>query len=232
VAICSRPESTAAHHYWHRYAANQQLSFPIRLITWLSPKHASHGLAVWAPVVRAEERPLIYKRLDEALDLLKASAPGRYARVRHSLKGILIFGTDSTNASYIPGTGVCQLRERFMLAPDTTAAAVACTVVHEATHGRLFHLGIPYDEPLRYRVEMVCIKASLLTAQRLPGAEVQVERCRRQLTIDPEWFSSESFTQRAAGEMRKLGAPEWLIRHLVRVRRKRAAKVAGRLRAD
>jgi hypothetical protein len=52
-------------------------------------------------------------------------------------------------------TAVCRLGEKFILAPDTIAEAVACTVVHEATHGRLFKLGIPYDEPLRYRVEMM-----------------------------------------------------------------------------
>ena len=201
------------------------MSYLIRLLVWRSPKHASHGLPVWAPLVRNDERSLIYKRLDEALSLLKADAPGRFERVRRSLKGFLIFGMDSVNASYNPATGVCQLRERFMLAPDTTAAAVACTVVHEATHGRLFKLGIPYDEPIRYRVELVCIKASLFTAKKLRGAEAQVEECRRQLSIDPGFFSNDSFTERAANDFRALGWPEWLIRTLVWIRRKRAAKV-------
>lgn len=203
------------------------MSYPIRLLAWMSPKHASHDLPVWTPLVRNEERPLIYRRLDEALSLLRASAPGRYERVRQSLKGFLIFGMDSINASYDPPTGVCRLGEKFILAPDTTAAAVACAVVHEATHGRLFKLGIPYDEPIRYRVEMVCIKASLLTAQRLPGAEAQVERCRRQLSIDPGFFSADSFTERAANELRALGLPEWFIRTFVWIRRKRVAKVAA-----
>jgi hypothetical protein len=208
------------------------MGFLTRLNTWLSPKYALHGLPVWTPVARAEERSLIYKRLDEALNLLKAGAPGRYERVRASLKGILIFGIDSTRASYNSDTGICELRQKFMLAPDTTALAVACVVVHEATHGRLFQLGIPSDESLRYRVEMVCIKASLLTMQRIPGAEVEVDRCRRQLTIDPGYFSNESRTQRAAGELRKFGAPEWLVRHLIWFRRRRAAKLAGRLRSN
>jgi hypothetical protein len=166
------------------------------------------------------------------LHLLKAGAPGRFERVRASLKGILIFGIDSTRASYNSDTGICELRQNFMLAPDTTAVAVACVVVHEATHGRLCQLGIPSDESLRYRVEMVCVKASLLTMRRIPGAEAEVDRCRRQLTIDPEYFSNESFTQRAAGELRKFGAPEWLVRCLIWFRRRRAAKLAGRLRSN
>jgi hypothetical protein len=184
-------------------------------------------LPVWAPLVANEERPLVYRRLDDALNLLKANAPGRYERVRQSLKGFLIFGIDSINASYDPATAVCRLGEKFMLAPDTTPEAVACTVVHEATHGRLFRLGIPYDEPLRYRVEMICIKAALFTAQRLSGAEAQVERCRGQLTIDPNFFSADSYAQRAANNLREAGLPEWLIRTLVWIRRKRAAKLAA-----
>jgi hypothetical protein len=194
----------------------------MRLTKWLSPKHASHGVPVWTPVTGTGERPLIYELLDEALNLLKASAPGRYERVRHSLKGILIFGKDSIRGSYMSDTGICRLRESFMLAPDTTAAAIACVLVHEATHGRLFRLGIPYDELLRYRVEMVCIKATLLTARRLPRAEVEVDRCRRQLTLDPKYLSNESFTQRADGELRELGAPVWLIRFSIWFRRRRA----------
>ena len=206
---------------------HEQMSYPIRLLEWMSPKHAAHGLPVWTPGFRTEQRQLIYARLAHALSLLKATAPGRYERVRHSLKGFLILGTDSINADYDSRTGVCRLGERFMLAPDTTAAAVACAVVHEATHGWLYKLGIPYDEPIRYRIELVCIKAALLTAQRLPGAEAQVERCRRQLLIDPGFFSNESFTQRTADNLRALGWPRWLVRAFFWIRRKRAAKVAA-----
>ena len=207
------------------------MSYPIRLFAWMSPKHTSHGLPVWAPLIRKEERALIYKRLDEALTLLRTSAPGRYERVRNSLKGFAIFGINPINANYDPATAVCRLGERFMLASDTTTAAVACTIVHEATHGRLFQLGIPYDEPVRYRVELACIKASMLTAQRLPGAEAEVERCRRQLSIDPGFFAKESFAQRAADDMRADGLPEWLIQTLVWIRRKRAARRAQNIAA-
>lgn len=229
--IRSRSKAVLEHIAMHTrkppFAAHGKLTLVIRLLTWISRKHSIHGLPVWAPLVANEERPLIYRRLDDALSLLKANAPGRYERVRQSLKGFLIFGIDSINASYDPTTAVCRLGEKFMLAPDTTPEAVACTVVHEATHGRLFRLGIPYDEPLRYRVEMICIKAALFTAQRLSGAEAQVERCRGQLTIDPNFFSTDSYAERAANNLRAAGLPEWLIRTLVWIRRKRAAKLAA-----
>ena len=178
------------------------------------------------PLTRKPERSLIYKRLDDALSFLKANAPGRYERVRCTLGGFLIMGIDPIHASYDPATGVCRLRERYMLASDTTLAAIACTIVHEATHGRLFKLGIPYDEPIRHRIEQVCIRASLLTAQRLPGteAEAEAERCRRQLSaISPISYSAASFDERIANDMRANRMPEWFIRMILKIRRRKRA---------
>lgn len=195
-------------------------------MVWMSPKHESHGLPVWVPVVRNPQRSQIYKQLDDALNLLKANAPGRHERVRNSLNGFLVLGIDAIDASYDPGTGICQFRERFMLAPETTIDSVACCIVHEATHGWLSKLGIPYDEPIRHRVELVCIKASLLAAQRLPCAEAEVERCRRQLSVSPDWLSDDAFFDRAVDELRENGTPEWLTRIGLWIHRKRAAKVA------
>jgi hypothetical protein len=54
-----------------------------------------------------------------------------------------------------------------------------------------------------------------------------VERCRGQLTIDPNFFSADSYAERAANNLREAGLPEWLIRTLVWIRRKRAAKLAA-----
>lgn len=193
-----------------------------RLLTWISPRRKSHGLPVWAPLSTREERWLISERLNEALNLLSKHAPARHTRVVRSLKGFLILGTQSITASYDPANAVCRLGENFMAAPDTTATAVACAVVHEATHGWLFKLGIPYDEPIRYRVEMVCIKAALLAAQRLPGGEAEVERCRAQMLIDPAFFSNDMFIERGISHLRELGCPKWLIRTVVWIGRRRA----------
>jgi hypothetical protein len=194
-----------------------------KLLTWLSPNHVSHGLPVWTPLSTQEQRALTYERLNEALVLLRSHVPQRYARVLRSLKGFLVLGTDSINASYDPANGVCRLGETFMAAPATTAAAIACTVVHEATHAWLFRLGIGYDSPIRHRVELLCIKASLLAAQRFPGAEAEVEHCRGQMSIDAEFFSNEKFVERSTNHLRELGCPEWIIRTLLWIRQKRAA---------
>lgn len=195
----------------------------LKVLAWLSPKHISHGLPVWTPLSTQSERTLAYERLDEALALLRSHVPARYSRVLRCLKGFLILGTDSINASYDPANGVCRLGEKFITASATTAAALARTVVHEATHGWLFRLGIGYHPPIRHRVELVCIKASLFAMQRIPGAEAEVEYCRGQMSIDPEFLSNEQFLERSKNHLRELGCPEWVIRTLLWIRRKRAA---------
>ncbi|HZR69665.1 MAG TPA: hypothetical protein VFB01_11500 [Burkholderiales bacterium] len=164
---------------------------------------------------------MIYKRIDAALGLLKQHAPERYHRAVRLLKAFLVLGNDSAHASFDRTNETCRLRERFMLAPDTTDASLACTIVHEATHARLFELGIPYDEPVRYRVEMVCIRSALLAARRFPGAQAEVERCREQLSIEPSVFSNEGYIDQRAKDLRDLGCPEWIVRAVVWIARKR-----------
>lgn len=110
-----------------------------------------------------------------------------------------------------------------MLATDTTLPAIAATTVHEATHGWLFSLGIGYDEPVRHRVEQICIRAALRVAQNLPGAEDEVDRCRQQLTMTADAFSDEGYEQLIVQQLRETGAPNWLIRSAIWLKRKRAS---------
>ena len=194
-----------------------------RLLTWLGPDYTLYGLPVWAPLSKATERSQAYERLADALYMLRRHAPVRYDRVLRLLNGFLIFGTDpDANASYDPINGVCRLGASFMVAPTTTSVEIACAVVHEATHAWLFKLGIGYDEPIRHRVELVCIRAALLAARKLPGGEAEVERCRAQMSIDPEYFSNRSFVDRKTHHLRELGCPEWIIQAALWMRRKRA----------
>jgi hypothetical protein len=194
-----------------------------KLLTWLGPRDVLHGLPVWMPLLRPQERAIAYERLNEALDLLRGHVPARYSRARRLLKGFIVFGTDSASGSYDPINGVCRLNEKFVTDPAATAVAIASTVVHEATHAWLTSLGVGYESYTRHRVELVCIKASLLAMRRIPGAEAEVARCRHDMSIDPEFFSNEKRIERSATHLRELGCPEWFVRMVVWIGRKRAA---------
>ena len=143
-----------------------------------------------------------------------------------SLRGFLIFGTDSSRASYDPEERVCRLGESYLLGATTGASSIAATVVHEATHGWLFDLGIGYSEPIRHRVEQICIRAALQVARKLPDAEDEIDRCQKQLMLGADAYSDESFVRFAGQKLRELGCPEWIVRSVIWFKRKRTVTVA------
>jgi hypothetical protein len=194
-----------------------------RVVTHFCSQHDLHGVPVWLLLYKESERKLILERLNSSLELLKSHAPARYARVLRSLRGILVMGSGGVRADYDPLERVCRLAESFMLDANTTSAAVASTLVHEATHGWLFERGVGYDEPIRHRVEQICIQASLRTSKRLPNAEDEVERCRRQLELGPREFSNAAILELSAQKLRETGCPDWLVRAALWIKRKRAA---------
>jgi hypothetical protein len=89
--------------------------------------------------------------------------------------------------------------------------------VHEATHARLWHSGIGYEEPIRGRVEAVCFRRERAFAARLPDGE----EIRRIAEAKLAYYTNETLTgealharhrEGAAQALRDLGQPEWLIR--------------------
>jgi hypothetical protein len=46
---------------------------------------------------------------------------------------------------------------------------LATLIAHEAVHARLMHAGIPYSEPLKARIETLCVKEEIALATKLPG---------------------------------------------------------------
>jgi len=118
----------------------------------------------------------------------------------------------------------CQLDTRFVLAETSTAEMIAATIVHEATHARLRHRGIGYEEDQRARVEAVCFRRERAFAAKLPNGDAVREQAERSL----EWYASpDHWTDAAFSEfqdkgnieaLRYLGTPDWLIRVVLAMR--------------
>jgi hypothetical protein len=181
------------------------------------------GLPVWTPFFSSDQRQAIHARISDALLLLKTHSPAKFSRVRRSLSGFLVFGKGDIQASYEPSQRLCRLSETLVLAPETPVVAIATSIVHEATHGWLSDRGIGYAEPIRHRVEQICIRAALQSAQQLPGAEEEIERCQDEIRIEPEYFSNAQSLERSIARLRELNCPEWVIRAVLRIRQRRAA---------
>ena len=72
---------------------------------------------------------------------------------------------------------MCVIDERFVVDEGTTPEMIASVIVHEATHARLFRMGIGYEEGRRARVEQVCLRRELAFAAKLPDrAKVGLQR--------------------------------------------------------
>jgi hypothetical protein len=194
----------------------------LSLLKAIGSKHVVRALPIWTPFLSSNQRQEIHGRLNEALRLLEQHSPAKFSRTQRSLAGFLVFGTWDVRASYDPSQRLCRLSETFALASATSATAIAVTIVHEATHGWLFDRGIDYAEPIRHRVEQICIRAALQSARRLPGAADEIERCRNQLLGGPEYYSNAQSLERSISRLREANCPEWLIRAFRRIRQRRA----------
>ncbi|MBO0763938.1 MAG: hypothetical protein J2P50_05035 [Hyphomicrobiaceae bacterium] len=104
---------------------------------------------------------------------------------------------------------------------------IAATIVHEATHARLQRCGIGYDEERRSRIEAICFRREAALAMKLPNGGSVRETAERQLArcATSDFWTDAAFDTRfpdsAAEALRYLGAPEWLVRLLVRRWRRR-----------
>lgn len=193
---------------------------------WLSTSRTIDGL--WVGSVargRENEREITLRRVEDALRLIKLHDPLGYSRITRDLKRIWVNLVPHYNAWYLHPLQACVLDERYVLSETATPERLALTIVHEATHARLERCGIDYELKLRPRIEAVCFRRELAFVSKLPnGAELRDELVRtlEWSTANSDYYSNLHFEERwiegEAGALRYLGAPEWIVRVILRTR--------------
>jgi hypothetical protein len=166
----------------------------------------------------------VLRRVEEALRLISTHDPHRYRRLLRDLSRIWVRLIPNALANYNRAARACQLDTRFVLDQTVGIPDIASAIIHEATHARLEHRGIQYQEAQRHRIESACRRQELRFARRLPHAG----ELHRQLE---EWLETpcdHQFWTNAAFEQRRveglvdgllyLGVPVWAIPLLHRVR--------------
>lgn len=193
-----------------------------KIALWLSTSRDIDGL--WVGTLESAAYPGL-RRVEEALRLIKHFGPLQYSRVIHHLERVWVDLAPNARGCYIHSLQACVLDERFVLAETTTLERLATTIIHEATHARLEHWGIAYDEKMRWRIEAVCFRRELAFAIKLPDSAELQEEITRSLEFygpDSEYFSDASFRDRdhegQIEALRHLGAPGWLAPALLRMR--------------
>jgi hypothetical protein len=131
-----------------------------------------------------DESPGDIRRVEEALDLIKNNDPLQYAHVTRYLKRLWVTLLASNRAEYHRSIDACVLDERFVRSETTTIPKIAAVIIHEATHARLEHWGIRYDEKQRSRIEEICYRREIAFVDRLPNCE----DLRSQLVYELDWY--------------------------------------------
>lgn len=156
------------------------------------------------------------QKLESAIKLLKHYDTRAGDALQKLTKGIFVFGTAGAYAQWNRNSQLVLMREEYVTALETSTADVAATLVHEATHAWLEHLGFQYTAPERARIEAICYRRALRFARRLPAATDLVAKIERQLTRDPNYLTNDAFRERIIAELKHLGIPDWVVRLLDR----------------
>jgi hypothetical protein len=188
-----------------------------RLALYFSTGTYVDGL--WIGAWEDQPEPIL-RRIEAALSLIKRHDRVRYDRLIRDLDRIWVIVLASPRACFDYKTYACQIDSRYFLAETTTLELIASTIVHEATHARLWRRGFRYEEARRRRIEAICIRRQIAFASRLPNGRTARDSAERTLTLcaSDDYWTNKAFHDRhiedGIAALRHLGAPEWLLRIL------------------
>jgi hypothetical protein len=153
---------------------------------------------------------LFFDKIERALVLIEKYDERRLTRMRHDIRAIALA---KRGASYFEST----VRAVFLDAnafPRASVEAIAASLIHEATHARLFQAGFRNYATNKERHERICIREELAFARRLPDAGDLIQRLETRAT--QPWWNEEGRQARLAAFVDAYGLPNWLYRLLVR----------------
>jgi hypothetical protein len=116
---------------------------------------------MWVGTYFQRNAEQVMRRVEETLRLIKTYDERRYKRLISDLSRVWVRLVPGGLGKYTHSLRACELDERFVLAETSPPEMIAATIVHEATHARLWRFGFGYDENVRGRVEAVCVRREL-----------------------------------------------------------------------
>jgi hypothetical protein len=197
---------------------------------WLSSGRRVDGL--WVGTYFQKNAEEVMRRVEEALRLIKRYDQRRYKRIISDLDRVWVRLVPGALGRYVHTHRTCELDERFVLAEASLPEVIAATIVHEATHARLWRCGIGYAENIRGRVEAVCFRRELAFARKLPNGEHVREKALDSLAMPPATWTDTADRDRdlegSVETLRYLGAPNWVVRALLAARAWRLSRRSSR----
>jgi hypothetical protein len=113
-----------------------------------------------------------------------------------------------------PSSGYMTRSHTILLSRDevleTDAPTLGSIIVHEATHARIDHWGIPAHRDILGRIERRCLRQQIEFLKALPGTESMV--CHYSQLENDDWWMPDRQHARRLEYYRKLGTPRWALR--------------------
>ncbi|MFL5562679.1 MAG: hypothetical protein ACJ79K_14500 [Gemmatimonadaceae bacterium] len=168
----------------------------------------------------------VTKRLDAALALLEEFVPRSFHRMRSDVREFVVLRYPCRGA-YFPGQRAIMTELTFLArAPEFSEAQVAASILHEATHARIYAMlraPTSHDAP---REERICREAELRFGAALPhelGAPV-ITRAVESLALSDEDVAPVVDWRRAqlnkdVADLESLDMPRWMKRAAIAVRK-------------
>jgi hypothetical protein len=153
----------------------------------------------------------IFTKVEEALTILHDVDPRRAARLERDVSRIFV--TDAPSASYLPLSNSCWLSRTRVVKHGPVIAALS--IVHEATHARLFRVGVDHGLSMRERIERRCVAEQVSFLERLKaegyrGTDAYAAHLQDQLSRP--WWTDHAQFQRRQDFYKQQSAPAWLLR--------------------
>lgn len=181
------------------------------VIRAISPRRTILGIEVSPLTLPPRCSGVFFGRVRRALELIARYDPRLLGRIQRDVR--CIGGIQAGQHQYRDGVRLIWLSYPDVLAGS--AANLAMTIVHEATHGRIANCGIAYRVEDRGRIERACVRQECAFARRLPGGDELAERMLQRL--EEQWWTPRAKHQSTLRALRAIEAPHWVIRLVERI---------------
>ena len=149
-------------------------------------QHSVRGI----PVLINNTRPDIgtsdvLARLERTLALIERHVPHHFRHLKRDFAYILV-ERFACRGAYFHEQRACLVELTFTVNPSFSDAEVAATILHEAMHARLDHLGFPLEMEDRARQERFCRRAEIEFARLVPDGNRVLARAEATLDLSDE----------------------------------------------
>jgi hypothetical protein len=139
-------------------------------------RHSVRGISVVVNNTRPDiDTTDVVARLERTLALIEHFVPHHFRHLKRDVAYILV-QRFACRGAYFHEQRACMVELTFSVNPNFSDAEVAATILHEAMHARLHHLGFPIEMEDRARQERFCRRAEIEFGQLVPGGDKVVER--------------------------------------------------------